>query len=164
MWSYSAGQSNQSVCHSWLVSPVVTRWISCGGLGIWGIFLVVFFVWFCGFVWFWFVCLLAGGTGITAHFLLKLCIPLVCPFCWTNSTLFPGSSQHPLQSYIPGFGQFLLLQTAQNIGLSYKHKQSNFTIILTDKEELSPPPLYSKSMGAFLVPRNMQLPKPSWFL
>lgn len=136
IWCYSVGQSNQSVCHSWLVSPVVIWWTSCGVLLVWGFFLVVVFVWFCGFGWFWFVCLLAGAGRVgerlegvfnsflsalrkislwNIDFLLNLGIPLVCPFCWINLSHFPGSSQYPLQSYIPGFCQCLLLQTVQNI-------------------------------------------------
>lgn len=47
IWCYSGGQSNQSVCHSWLVSPVVTWWTSCGVLLVWGFF----WLWFLfGFV------------------------------------------------------------------------------------------------------------------
>lgn len=140
IWCHSIGQSNQT-CPSWLVSPVVTWWTSGGGFL--GVFLVVVFVWFCGFAWFWFLSVgwgrvvwwrVGGGFFVSfssalrkinlwnVDFLLNLCIPLVCPFCWTSSSHFPGSSQYPLQRYIPGFCQSLLLQTAQNIALAYKHK------------------------------------------
>lgn len=58
IWCYSVGQSSQSVCHSWLVSPVVTYEQVVEVLGVfWLCFLVL-------------VCWLGGGEGFEGVFLL----------------------------------------------------------------------------------------------